>query len=611
MPRASHWGNWWSPMALDVDASPSTISTQQMQVRAEQIDILFRNTPFSLLTNLLLSSGLAWVLWDVADHGTIIGWWLTIAFFVVVRVGLLFGYRRRPETGAAPWHTYLTIATVLAGGVWGAAGWLFFIPDSPVALIFVTIVLAGIAAGSVPAYSAWPPAQYSAIPTALPIALCYLFAGGHFWVMGLMCLLYLANVLTSARRLSQGLIESLQLRLEKQQLVQQLQTEKAAAEAARAKAEEANQAKSRFLAAASHDLRQPLHAVNLFVEALRHAQDADKAEQVLAYLGASAQALEELLNDLLDISKLEAGLLKPQNMVVEVQKLFDGLAQELRPIAEQKGLDLGFVSSRLTVWSDPQMLARILRNIITNAIRYTDKGAVLVGCRRQGDGEVALAVYDTGPGIAPEYHEAIFREFYQIGNPERDRRKGLGLGLAIVDNLCRLLGHRLDLRSTLGRGSVFSVRVPVCVEQDVQSPMPDEATSLGFGGWAVLVIDDEPAICQAMEEVLVCWGCPVLTALSAQGALASMAAEGFVPDVIVADYRLRGGAKGSEAIAEVRRALGRSVPAMILTGDTAPERLREASASGYLLLHKPIQPARLRAALMHLGSAEALAAASA
>jgi CheY-like chemotaxis protein len=342
--------------------------------------------------------------------------------------------------------------------------------------------------------------------------------------------------------------------------------------------------------------------MNLFIEALRNEKDHARAERVLAHLGASSQALEDLLNELLDISRLEAGLFKPQPRVVSLQALFDAMKQELQPLAEEKGIELGFVATRLNITSDPNMLGRILRNIIVNAIRYTEQGAVLVGCRRKG-GRIAIAICDTGPGIEPEYHQAIFREFYQLGNPERDRRKGLGLGLAIVDGLCRILDHPLELSSSVGRGTTFMVHVPIASGAVPSIGDMEAEASVGLNGYAVLVVDDEPAIRQAMTEVLGSWGCHVLTAESAQDALSKLAAAAFSPDAIIADYRLCEEHTGTEAIAEIRRVLGRSVPAAILTGDTAPERLREASASGFLLLHKPVQPARLRSVLSSWHSA--------
>jgi signal transduction histidine kinase len=582
-------------MAADTVAAQDV----QQQIRAEQIEILYRHIPLSQATNLLVATLLTWFLWKNIPHETLLGWWSGIVGVVLLRVVMLIAYRRRRPDSRIRWHTLMTAATTLSGILWGAAGILFFLADSTATLVFLTIILAGMSAGTIASHSSWPPAQLSyAILTMMPISLRYLAEDSDLWVLGPMCMIYFFNILVFSRQTSRTLIESIRLRLEKQKLVLQLRDEMAAAEQARQRAEDANLAKSKFLAAASHDLRQPLHAVNLFIEALRNEKDPSRAETVLASLGASAQALEELLNELLDISKLEAGLFKPQTRVVALQEIFAALERELQPVAEENGIELGFVATHLKIESDPNMLGRILRNIITNAIRYTDKGAVLVGCRRKG-GRVAITVCDTGPGIAPEHHRAIFREFYQLGNPARDRRKGLGLGLAIVDGLCRILDHPLELKSKLGHGTTFQVQVPIAVDTATYREEIPAETSLGLHGYAVLVIDDEPAICQAMAEVLERWGCQALTARNAQDALTQLSASGFCPDVIIADYRLEDGRTGTEAIAAVRDQLGHPVPAAILTGDTAPERLREASASGFLLLHKPVNPARLRAALFN------------
>lgn len=574
-------------------ADPGADTSLQRQIQEEQIAILFRHLPLTLTSNLLLACGVVWALWDIADHNMLLAWLSLIALLVLFRFGIVLGYRRKQPGNTVPWHIYFTIATLLGGAAWGSAGVLFFIPDSPLALIFVTIILAAIAAGSVPAYSSWMPAQYAVIPTTLPIALRYLAEGGDFLLMGFMSLLYPLNLLAAARRLSQVLAESIRLRLENEQLVERLREEMLSSEQARARAEEASRAKSKFLAAASHDLRQPLHAANLFLEALRQEPNPARATALLENLDTSTRALGDLLHELLDISKLEAGLFQPQFQNVELQLLFDALESELRPLAEARGLELGFVATRARVRSDPQMLGRVLRNMITNAIRHSERGAVLVGCRRKPNG-VAIAVYDTGPGIAPEHHQAIFREFYQIGNTERNRHKGLGLGLAIVDGLCRILGHTLSLRSRVGHGSAFFVGVPLASDDDVPCESAQETVLADIQGLAVLVIDDDPDIRDAMSEVLARWGCQVHLAATQQEAMDALTAEVFAPDAIIADYRLPAGQTGAQAIAAIRELLGRQLPAVIITGDTATERLQEANASGAILLHKPLHPARLR-----------------
>lgn len=568
----------------------------QKRIHTEQIDILFQHIPLAQATNVVVATVLAWFLWGTAAQATVIGWWLAVFLIVLVRLAMYY-YRPRTTAPKIAWHSLMTGATALSGIAWGAAGILFFIPDSAATLIFLTIILAGMSAGSIASHSSWPPAQFAyAILTMTPIALRYLTEEGDLWVLGPMCLIYLFNILAFARQLSRTLIESIRLRLEKQELAQKLRDEMTASEQARSRAEEASRAKSKFLAAASHDLRQPLHAVNLFIEALRNEKDPARAELVLTHLSTSAQSLEELLNELLDISKLEAGLFKPHIKVLSLQEVFDALEHELQPVADEKDIGLRFIPTRLSIASDPNMLGRILRNIINNAIRYTDTGAVLVGCRRKGR-NVAITITDTGPGIATEYHLAIFREFYQLGNPERDRRKGLGLGLAIVDGLCRVLDHPLELKSRIGHGSTFAVHVPIAAAEPTGDEIVKEETPVLLEDYGVLIIDDEPSICRAMAEVLRSWGCRVATAESGQDALAQLSTSGFVPDVIIADYRLREGHTGANVIAEIRQSLGKSIPAAILTGDTAPERLREASAGGFVLLHKPIQPSRLRAAL--------------
>ena len=573
----------------------------EREIRAELIDILFRHAPLMQVTNLVISSSLVWYLWSLENHGLLLGWWTVNTLLGVYRIGLVLARRMQLTGHATPsWARLMTAATAVSGALWGIAGWMFFDPDSGPALVFLTIILAGMTGGSTVSHSSWPRAQMVyAIGTMLPLSLRFLLSEDKLWVLGLMCLIYLTVMISYSRQLYVTLVTSIRLRLEKQELVLQLSKEKLAAEDARSQAESANAAKTRFLAAASHDLRQPLHAINLLTEALRLEQDPARSRSIVENLVASTEALDELLDSLLDISKLDAGLFEPQMSVIEMQEMFNALRRDLLPLAEQKGIELGFVATRLKVRSDPRLLGRVLRNIITNAIRYTDEGAVLVGCRRAGT-HLRIAIHDTGAGIAPEFHQLIFQEFYQLHNPERDRTKGLGLGLAIVQRLCTLLGHTVTLQSIVGAGSTFSVVLPRADASETAPVKARTSNQTDLHGRAVLVIDDEIAVRQAMTEVLQRWGCRVLTAESSVDAVARLQEEDFAVEVIVADFRLREERTGADAIQAVRQHLAREVPAMIVTGDTAPERLREASALGYALLHKPIQPVRLRAVLITL-----------
>lgn len=369
---------------------------------------------------------------------------------------------------------------------------------------------------------------------------------------------------------------------------------------AHAEAERANRAKSRFLAAASHDLRQPLQAINLFVAALKAGLRDPESVEIVESIQESLRATEDLLDALLDVSRLEAGVLQPRLRDVAIVDLTDRLETEFASQAAAKGLTLRTVASSAVVRTDPALLDRILRNLLSNALRYTECGGVLLGCRRRG-GHISVEVWDTGIGIPDDKREAIFEEFYQLGNPERDRTRGLGLGLAIVDRIARLLGHTVTLRSQPGRGSVFAIQVPLVsgrpdpVPARAEGSDPDRSGALS--GALVVAIEDEPMQLRGLERLLCSWGCKVVPSQSTAEALTQLVELKQVPDVILADYRLRGEMNGVQAIMTLRAGLGRMIPGIILTGDTEPGRMREANANGFELLHKPIDADRLFTAL--------------
>jgi signal transduction histidine kinase/CheY-like chemotaxis protein len=363
----------------------------------------------------------------------------------------------------------------------------------------------------------------------------------------------------------------------------------------------ANLAKSRFLAAASHDLRQPLHALNLFIAQLSAQMDQAERDLLLGRIHTAVAAMNELFSALLDISKLDAGVLAPSISEFPVNDLFGRIETTFMEPARQKGLRLRIVPNSAWIRSDVILLERVLLNLVSNAVRYTDRGGMVIGCRRQGT-LLRIDVCDTGIGIPDDQRRSIFGEFYRLAGPDGDRRGGLGLGLAIVDRLCGLLDHPIDLASTVGRGSRFSISVPLAPARLVRAEAPElprtllDGTPHGF----VLVIDDDPLVCDGMRGLLQSWGYRVAIADSENGALSALAAQGRQPDLIISDYRLARGKTGFEAIERLHRACGASIPAFLISGDTAPERLREASASGYQLLHKPVSPMTLRAIVSQL-----------
>lgn len=362
----------------------------------------------------------------------------------------------------------------------------------------------------------------------------------------------------------------------------------------------ANRAKSRFLAAASHDLRQPMHALGLFVGQLSDMIQYPEARKIVDQVHASVEAMEQLLNALLDISKLDAGVLTPQLEDFPLATLLQRMENNFAAEARAKGLRLRVRPCHLAVRSDPLLLERIVMNLVSNAVRYTERGGVVVGCRRRGK-RVRIDVWDSGIGIAEDKQREIFREFIQLGNQERDRSCGLGLGLAIVERLARLLDHRIDLASTPGRGSRFSIELPLGDAQQAireqRGPVP--ATN-SLNGLFVVVVDDEALVRAGMEGVLHGWGCHVVSAGSGDEALALLGEHERTPDVLISDYRLRENETGIEVINRLRTHYASAIPAALISGDTAPERLREAKDSGYPLLHKPVSPAKLRALLIYL-----------
>lgn len=370
------------------------------------------------------------------------------------------------------------------------------------------------------------------------------------------------------------------------------ETKRIEAELRRAKeaAERADDAKSRFLAAASHDLRQPLNAMSLLLGVLRPQITEPRATAVATQMQQSLDAMVELFNALLDVSRLDMGAASVRHEPVDAATLFARIETDFRAAAAGKGLELRVVPSGATLWSDPALLERALRNLVSNAIRYTERGRVLLGCRRRG-AVARIEVHDSGPGIPADRLDDIFEEFYQVGNPARERREGHGLGLSIVRRAMDLLGHRLEVASSVGRGSRFAIEAPSCPAAGGE-PLPGPEG--GRPGLAVLLIEDDPLVQSAMRLTLEDLDCHVLAAPSLVEALAALDAEGVVPHLVLADYRLPGGADGLRAITMLRTRFGPEFSACVLTGDLQANIQAQVEAAGARFLRKPIRPDDIR-----------------
>jgi CheY-like chemotaxis protein len=367
-------------------------------------------------------------------------------------------------------------------------------------------------------------------------------------------------------------------------------------------AKSANLAKSRFLAAASHDLRQPMHALSLYLGGLSGLDLSPQAKATLGNASQCAQTMDGMFRALLDISRLDAGAVQPELRAFPLAPLLERIRVEFEPQVRAKGLALRVAPSAAWVRGDSAFLDRVLRNLTANAVRYTHRGRILIGCRRRA-GALTIGVYDTGIGIAREEQRLVFEEFYQVGNKERDRSRGMGLGLAIVDRLAKLMQAKITLRSAPGRGSVFAVELPLASRRDAAlEPSAPRAAGArrSFAGSLVAVIDDEEMILNATRSLLEQWDCTVVTAVSGRKAMEQLSTSPRAPDAIVCDYRLRGGENGLAVIDSLRSEFNEDIPALLITGDTGPDRLREIEASGLSVLHKPVTDQVLRDALGRL-----------
>ena len=547
-----------------------------------------------------------WYLWDDNYQNLLIIWLIISSILTLSMIYLAFVFKTK-ETVERPqlWIMILILFAILNGLAWGVPALLPGLFDSDNAILFVSIMLLGIVAAALPviSYVVIVFNLFSSL-TLLPMTLMFFYTGGPLYsTFGVMFLVYLAVQLISAKYIQGVSVQSLQLRYENMDLVSDLQIKNHQAELAREDAEQANTAKSKFLAVASHDLRQPLHALGLFISKVNNEQRYPAIHKDIENIQKSSDALEDLLNGLLDISKLDAGIIQPEIVPLDLHLLLDRVSSHGHCQAIEKGLRFRLRSTDKVVLSDPHLLERILNNLISNAIRYTTTGSVFIGCRQRNN-HLRIEIRDSGIGINKNELGDIFDEFYQVDNPERDRSKGLGLGLSIVERLCSLLDLNLTVHSAPGEGSVFGIDIPF-IKTTSQAKTEISALSLkpftsDVAGLSVLVIDDEVMIREGMASMLAGWGCSYLLADSAETAIHSLKNNNIVPDIIITDYRLRENKTGAQAIKQIQKLFENDIAAIIVTGDTASDRLQEAKESGYQLLHKPVAPAKLRSVLSYL-----------
>lgn len=607
--------------------APNTDIAQR--IFAEQVRELHNQRLTTIPSSLVTALAIAVIVNQHVPTPAIVQWLGVLLTAQLLTAISVFAYRRAapPQNQARRWARVQGVNTALTGTAWGSLVLLIW-PQDELYRLLLLLLLAGISAVAAVGAASLKRAALGILVPIWSLALLRLSreSAPFYQALSWLVLLFLFVMTATAYRIHLILRDSIRLRCVNLDLIADLRVQTQRAQAA-------DRAKSGFLAAASHDLRQPVHALGLLLRVLdtllRQARpDLSQIQHVVGQSRQALRGLSHLLAALLDISRLDAGVVDLHPEPLRLQAVFDQLRAEFGPDAQRRGLRLRFHPTRLVVTSDAVALKRVLSNFISNALRYTSQGGVLVAARTHGGaaGEARIEVWDTGPGIPESDIESVFDEFVQLGNSERQREQGLGLGLAIVRRLASSQGQRVSVRSRVGRGSVFRLHLPQAPAgavatvtatttlatpaahtpepasasaprhlQPVRAATPEPEPTDHLRDRVLLLIDDDPDVLGATAALVATQGVHVLTAENLQQALDHSGLPRV--DVLLVDYRLPGGVTGPHAIEQISQRLGRTLPAILVTGDTAPERLREATASGLSLLHKPLDPDALVSAL--------------
>ena len=593
--KAAPWGRTTGRAATGPPLADPQIDLDVM--RAE-VDSLYAGG-YATAAGGFVTGLLFWVLFYQRTHDAgVLPWAGLLHVAQAARLGVIVAFKRAPDARARPsaWLERYRLALFATSVAWGLAPVMFLPHDDLTYAVVMILVLLGMAVGGIAAIatdrlSVW----LWLLPLALPLPLALVRNDGPVYVaLAAFSLIFLTLSLRSTLAQNQVLSTALRARFENAALVERLrqQVELTA---------QASRDKSRFLAAASHDLRQPLHALSLFGGALEKRM-TDSVDQPLIFnMMRSIEALDKSFEAMLDISRLDARVIEPHVQSFPVRDVFRRLQMNFAGLAEEAGLQLRFKPNGKVVKTDPQLLERILANLVQNGLRYCRSGGVVVAAR-DWKGGFSIEVWDTGIGIADEELPKIFDEFYQVANPERDRTKGLGMGLAIVKRLTLLLDHTLTVHSRLGRGTLCRLHIEgTGLDRMEEFTVGAETVPPAIGeGGTVLVIDDEEAIRAGVVELLSQWGYAVHAAATiAEAVEVARNYQGLI-DIVISDLRLRANEDGIHAIECVRQACGCNVPAILITGDTSREQLLRAHESGHVVMFKPVQPKELINALKRL-----------
>ena len=589
------------PGSLDADTAD-----QHPSSLPEEVQTAFDYMPATLAGLIVGVSLISMLFWAFTPPQVMLGW---IGAFAMLWFARLAMWRRflstRIETHAEwlHWRLVWNTATLVSATLWGATAWIFYFRGGNIQQTGLIIIVYTYCIAVVPVLATQPKMFLSFVALVFIPLIARIASGGtvyHYQLSG-MLLVIIVLTTTLAANYRQALSRVIELKLHADELLAQLRVEKQAADDARREAEVANRAKTQFFTAASHDLRQPLHAMGLFAEALRQRTHEPEVAQLVNSINASVDALEGLFSELLDITRIDTGGVEvhPQNL--RMDDILRKIRLHYEPTAFEKGLDLRLRGGARVVYGDPLLIERIVRNLVSNAIRYTNDGSVLVACRARGD-KVWVQVWDTGLGIRADEQAKIFEEFYQVPNTAviaPHQRKGLGLGLAIVKRLADLMSAPIGLRSTPGKGTVFTLELPAgSAPRPAAQAQPARAPlGLTLADKLVVIVEDEPAVRGGIEVLLEGWGAEVMSFDSVATCRAwaqTIDPADVKPDLAIVDYRLEVGTNGVDAVLALRERFG-AVPAIVVTGSTMTGHEKEAQEHDFHVLIKPVVPNKLRA----------------
>ncbi len=576
---------------------------RSQRMRVQEAHLLLNAGLQAPISHFLVLGLVAWIMWPVHSIGNILIFVLLVAIPVSIQL-LLFLKHRRKDLSFAETQQIMKIfnrAALTVGLGWGYAGLCLFPPGDATRQLFLTFVMGGMSMSAVSGqHVSVRTTLYSIVPGVAPLAFSYAMSGEQNSILYAVLLgAYLFLLIGSTLRLNRTTMRSFELQLTNEDLLHDLQDQAIALKEAKEIAETANAAKSRFLAQASHDLRQPLHAIGLYIESLPESASKGRTGDVIGRIRSSLDVLSKLFDSLLDVTLLDTGQISARNSNFPIDAVLNQIRDEFLLVAKSSKVDLTVVPCGINVQSDPVLVRRIVQNLVSNAIRNADCERVLIGCLRRS-GRADIGIFDNGRGISKVDQTRIFEEFTRldVNRAGKSASPGLGLGLAIVKKLSDVLGLEVDLRSQQGKGSVFFLKG---LERST-TPIPKrEETPISGRKWGdklvatkVLLVDDDPETLAATGALLQRWGCDV-TINDGQN----------VPDVInvdilICDFELGAKLNGIEFIAAVRAADNQDLPALLISGNTSPDLRKAANANHLLLLHKPVRPAQLRTAIGHL-----------